>query len=237
VSTSYLETVRAAYRTKLKTIKYATSTSTTMAQTANTITRETGSFITDGWSVGMTGKIADSGSNNGATFTVSGTVAALTLTVTETLIAQTKAQTVSCVLTSTFRNTVAEVYEDFQQTYGTYPSIVLKFGSAKLIPTDSAWKLYDIHIDFGIFCQISADTGLAATSSLVAAQDSLVHDVMRCLAELYTENIVASSGARWHILNEPPVTLMPILPTGDNTGEFGIYGTLKIRNLNKSFDS
>jgi len=76
-----------------------TSTSTTMAQTAHTITRETGSFLTDGWEIGMTGYIADSGSNNGATFTVTA-VEALTLTVSETLNVQSKAQTVSCVLTS-----------------------------------------------------------------------------------------------------------------------------------------
>lgn len=76
-----------------------TSTGTTFAQTASTITRETGSFVTDGWVAGMTGYIADSGSNNGATFTVV-TVAALTLTVSETLNVQSKAQCGSCTLTS-----------------------------------------------------------------------------------------------------------------------------------------
>jgi hypothetical protein len=85
--------------------KDLTSTGTTFAQTASTITRETGSFVTDGWEVGCTGKIADSGSNNGSTFTVTA-VAALTLTVSETLNAQTKAQTVSCTLTNYIANLV-----------------------------------------------------------------------------------------------------------------------------------
>jgi len=83
--------------------KEITSTGTTFAQAAHAITRETGSFIADGWVVGMKGYIADSGSNNGATFTVT-EVSALSMTVSETLNVQTKAQTVSCVLTSYLPN-------------------------------------------------------------------------------------------------------------------------------------
>jgi hypothetical protein len=154
----------------------------------------------------------------------------------ETVRAALRAKLKTIIAGATFRNTVAEVYEDFQGTYGSYPSIVLKFGTAKLRPTDSAWKLYDVYIDFGIFCEIACDTGLAATSTLVAAQDSLVHDVFRCVADLYTENIAASSGARWNVEKTPDVQVTPIFPTGENTGEFLIMGTLKIRNLDKSFD-
>jgi hypothetical protein len=47
----------------------------------------------------MVGKIVDSGSNNGSTFTIT-EVAALTLTVSETLNVQSKAQTVSTTLSS-----------------------------------------------------------------------------------------------------------------------------------------
>jgi len=89
---------RKGSRARISTTK-VTSTGTTFAQTAHTITREVGSFINDGWVVGMTGYIADSGSNDGATFTVT-QVSALTVTVTETLNVQSKAQTVSCVLSS-----------------------------------------------------------------------------------------------------------------------------------------
>lgn len=73
--------------------------SNNMSQAAHSISRETGSFIDEGWEVGMTGTIADSGSNNGTTFTVT-KVTALTLTVSETLTVQSKANTRSCVLTS-----------------------------------------------------------------------------------------------------------------------------------------
>jgi hypothetical protein len=86
-------------RARVANVEVATSSLTTCAQTASTITREAGSFITDGWVVGMTGKIVDSGSNNGSTFTVT-EVAALTLTVSETLNVQSKAQTISTTLTS-----------------------------------------------------------------------------------------------------------------------------------------
>ena len=47
-----------------------------MSQAAHSIDRETGSFITDGWVVGMKGLIADSGTNNGASFTVTAVAAA-----------------------------------------------------------------------------------------------------------------------------------------------------------------
>jgi len=69
------------------------------AQAAHAITRETGSFLADGWEVGMKGAIADSGSNNDATFTVTA-VTALTITVSETLNVQAKASTISTTLLS-----------------------------------------------------------------------------------------------------------------------------------------
>ena len=86
-------------RARVSNVEVTTLALTTCAQTANTITREAGSFITDGWVAGMVGKIVDSGSNNGSTFTVV-TAAALTLTISETFNVQTKAQTVSSALTS-----------------------------------------------------------------------------------------------------------------------------------------
>lgn len=72
---------------------------TTISQQANSITRTTGSFLTDGWVVGMKGYTADSGSNNGATFTI--TVAtALVLTITETFNVQSAGSVGSCTMTS-----------------------------------------------------------------------------------------------------------------------------------------
>jgi hypothetical protein len=76
-----------------------TTTSSTISQQAHSITRTTGSFTTDGWVAGMTGYTADSGSNNGATFTV--TVAtALVLTISETFNVQTAGSVGSCTMTS-----------------------------------------------------------------------------------------------------------------------------------------
>lgn len=74
---------------------------TTISQQAHSITRTTGSFITDGWIVGVTGYTADSGSNNGATFTITaistdGTV----LTISETFNAQSAGAVGSCTMTS-----------------------------------------------------------------------------------------------------------------------------------------
>lgn len=234
---SYLENVRAQWSTKLATIRYAlTPANTAIAQTTGTITRETGSFITDGWADTMTGTIADSGSNNGATFTVV-TAAALTLTVSETLTAQTKAQTISCVLTSyPYRNTVKAVYQTFPATGSvpSYPWIVFHFGEGKLESTNSAWSVYDLRIPFSIFCGITADTSTAATSNLITAQDSLLHDVMRVIAVLYTLNV--NSSPRWNVQNDPPVTFSPIFPGEENTGWFVVRGWMHLRNLDGSFD-
>lgn len=111
-----------------------TSTSTVMSQAANSIDRETGSFVTDGWIVGMKGTIVDSGSNNGATFTVTA-VTALSLTVSETLNVQTKAQTVSCVLTSYIATmlTVSGSNNAFYNMHiGNFGSNVLSVGAVKV---------------------------------------------------------------------------------------------------------
>ena len=72
---------------------------TTISQQANSITRTSGSFLTDGWVAGMKGYTADSGSNNGSTFTI--TVAtALILTISETFNVQSAGAVGSCTMTS-----------------------------------------------------------------------------------------------------------------------------------------
>ncbi|RDE12125.1 MAG: hypothetical protein C4K49_10610 [Candidatus Thorarchaeota archaeon] len=114
--------------------KEITSSGTTFAQAANAITRETGSFVTDGWVVGMKGYIADSGSNNGATFTVT-SVDALSLGVSETLNVQTKAQTVSCVLTSYLPSDITVSGSNnafFNVSIGNYGSQVGSLGGVKV---------------------------------------------------------------------------------------------------------
>ncbi len=86
-------------RARIANVEVTTPANTTIAHTANSITRETGSFLLDGWVAGMKGKTVDSGSNNGSTFTVV-TAAALTLTISETFNVQAKASVGSCVMTS-----------------------------------------------------------------------------------------------------------------------------------------
>ena len=54
------------------------------SQTAHTIVRASGSFITDGWVIGMFGTITQTGPNNGATFHVIA-ITDLVITVSETL--------------------------------------------------------------------------------------------------------------------------------------------------------
>ena len=142
----------------------------------------------------------------------------------------------SIIAGATYRNTVQEVYQDMQESFPAYPSIVFMFGQGKLQAKDSNWALYDLYIPFFIICEIKADTAVTATSTLVAAQDSLLHDVMRVIATLYKKNITAASGPKWNIQNDPPVMFTPVFPTGENLGEFCVYGTLHIRNLDGSFD-
>lgn len=233
-ATSYVEQVRAAFILELQGIKSATTTSSVINQTEHTIARETGSFVTDGWATGMTGKIADSGSNNAATFTCTN-VAALTLTVSEILVEQSKVQVGSCTLTSTFRSTVKKVYKDLPEgSLPEYPSIIFLFGEMKLQPKDDKWSLYDAHIPFWIVCEIAAPTGTTIDSPLTDEQDMLVHDLLRVIGSLYSKHVNAIP--RWNIQKEPEVAVTPIFPTGDNTGEFALYGFLHIRNMNGAFN-
>jgi hypothetical protein len=104
------------------------------SQAAHSIDRETGSFVSDGWIAGMTGKIADSGSNNGATFTVTA-VTALSLTVSETLNVQSKTSTVSCTITNYVANliTVSGSNNTFYNTHiGNFNADVLSVGCVRV---------------------------------------------------------------------------------------------------------
>lgn len=137
--------------------------------------------------------------------------------------------------TGVYRNTVKEVYQDFPTAIGEYPAIVFMLGDGTIVATDSSFETYDLQIPFFVVCDISCNATVTATSTLIAAQDSLLHDVMRVVAILYNKNINAASGPRWFVLNDPPVKFSPVFPMGENTGEFCVYGTLRIRNLDDSF--
>lgn len=86
-------------RARVSNLEVTTPANETISHAAHAINRETGSFITDGWIVGMTGVTVDSGTNNGATFTITA-VSALSLTISETFNVQAKAAVGSCVMTS-----------------------------------------------------------------------------------------------------------------------------------------
>jgi len=93
-------------RARIANVEVTTPANTTIAHAAHAITRETGSFLADGWEVGMTGVTVDSGSNNGASFTIEA-VSALSMTITETFNVQAKASVGSCVMTSYVDDLVA----------------------------------------------------------------------------------------------------------------------------------
>jgi hypothetical protein len=143
------------------------------SQTAHTIVRAAGSFVTDGWEVGMKGYITDSGSNNAATFTVT-VVAALTLTVSETLNVQATTDTVSTVLTS-YLPYVMEVTGSnnsfINLLIGNYGSYAGSTGGLKL--TSAVRNAF-------IGCQIVGAGH--ATPGAVATQSSLrIDEAQECL--------------------------------------------------------
>ena len=96
--------IRMAQRARIvATVVSSSPTASTVTCTASVITRSTGSFVTDGWIVGMTGTLACSGgtanTNQAATIAVTA-VTASTLTVSDTLTAQTAAECTTWVITS-----------------------------------------------------------------------------------------------------------------------------------------
>lgn len=154
------------------------SSSSVISQGAHTIDRETGSFITDGWVTGYTGYITDSGANNGALFTVTGTVTALSLTVIETLTMQTKAQAGACVLTrySATRLHWMQAPEESTLPYVVYQTI------------DDT----DLPIHFG-----NTDTGQARVQFSVVGETKAAKDIMfriRTLIRGKSGQIGGSSG-------------------------------------------
>lgn len=121
-------------RARVANLEVTTPANETIAHAAHAITRETGSFVTDGWIVGMTGVTVDSGSNNGATFTITA-VAALSLTISETFNVQAKASVGSCVMTSYIADLI-EVSGDNNRFHnlhvGNFSSHALSLGGLKV---------------------------------------------------------------------------------------------------------
>ena len=121
-------------RARVSNLEVTTPANETIAHAAHAITRETGSFITDGWIVGMTGVTVDSGTNNGATFTIT-EVSALSLTISETFNVQAKAAVGSCVMTS-YISDLIDVQGDNNRFYniqiGNFSSHALSLGGLKV---------------------------------------------------------------------------------------------------------
>lgn len=138
----------------------------------------------------------------------------------------------------TYRNTVQKVYEDFPPDIPDYPAITFMFGDGTLKTNDSGWTNYNLEIPFFIVCAISANTSVDASSNMIRAQDSLLHDIMRVVAILNKEHIVPTTGSAWYIANEPTVKFSPIFPTKDkNEGRFVVDGVVCIKNMTGSFDA
>lgn len=121
-------------RARISNIEVSTPANETIAHAAHAITRETGSFLTDGWEVGMTGVTVDSGSNNGAPFTITA-VSALSMTIAETFNVQAKTAVGSCVMTS-YISDLIDVSGDnnrfFNIHLGNFSSHALSLGGLKV---------------------------------------------------------------------------------------------------------
>lgn len=126
---------RKANRARIASQEITSLDSAGMSQTAHSITRDDGgSFINDGWVIGMTGYLKDSGGNNGATFTVTN-VTALTLTISETFSVVSKATSASCTLTSYLATVIALSGTNnsfFNVHIGNYGSQVGSLGAVKV---------------------------------------------------------------------------------------------------------
>jgi hypothetical protein len=126
--------VRMYGRARIANTVITSASMTDCSQGVHTIDRLTGSFLTDGWEVGMTGKIVDSGANNGATFTVTG-VTALSITVSETLTEQAATATVSTTITNYLVNliTVSGSNNAFYNVHaGNFSADALSVGGIKV---------------------------------------------------------------------------------------------------------
>lgn len=147
----------------------------------------------------------------------------------ETVRAAFKADLEAITTTNGYRNTVRYVYEDVAIEPTEFPCMTLIFGESTLEPIDGARECYDLHLQFIIYGWVDSYTATGTTSNLVAAQDSLWHDVMKCILPNYTENIV--SNPAWDIQGKPLIRTSPVYPFGENKGIFSIAGTIHVRHL------
>ncbi|MBE3140882.1 MAG: hypothetical protein IMZ53_09895 [Thermoplasmata archaeon] len=145
--------------------------------------------------------------------------------------------------TGSFRNAIAKVYRDLQMSIPEHPSITFRFGADpndvyKFIPTDSNIETFQFTIPFYIVCEFCADSATEySTSPILAAQDSLVHDIHRIVVTLYTKYLNANTPS-WHIDDTVPVQTSPCfaLTGAENQFAFVVYGDLIIRNLDSGLD-
>lgn len=152
----------------------------------------------------------------------------------ETVRAQFKTALEAIVAGSTYRNTVKEVTEDIGVESSRFPSLTLLFTPDFTVTTeDDAWSLYDLHVPFTILCEIKAETSTGTTSNLLSQQDSLIQDVLHCVALNYRDNIIAA--VPWNIQSVPNIRITPVYPSGENKGLFSISGMIHIRNLDNTF--
>ncbi len=152
----------------------------------------------------------------------------------ETVRAAFKVDLEAIVAGATYRNTVKAVCEDMSLEATEFPTLTLLFLPDMTVePIDDTYSCYKLHVPFAIFCEVRADTATSTTSTLLAAQDSLIQDILHCVALNYSANL--RSTPRWNIQGAPNLKVTPVYPSGDNKGLFSILGTIHIHSLDNTF--
>lgn len=136
---------------------------------------------------------------------------------------------------ATYRNTVAAVYEDVSIVATKHPSLTLVFTPDMTVePSDDHYETYNLHVPFTILAEVKAKTTTGTTSQIIAAQDSLLQDILRCISDNYNAHVTGTP--RWNIQGTPNMKVTPIYPSGENAGTFAISGVIHIRDLDGTFE-
>jgi hypothetical protein len=132
--------------------------------------------------------------------------------------------------TGNYENIVKKVYQEIQKEVPEYPSLAIVFARPQTVKViDSAISVFNMNINYGIACYIHTDTDVEKGGTFRTEQYSLFADIYRLIVSISKTSVNASPS--WIVNPSINLEMSPVEPLGQNTGIFGISGSILLRSL------
>jgi hypothetical protein len=119
----------------------------------------------------------------------------------------------------------------------SFPEIGIELGDETLVTKDDAWTLFDQYVPVIVVGTVKCDTDVTVDAThLQLAVESLSHDMKRVIATIIRKYITLTNP--WNIMPTKEIKFVRVQGYGEkrNIGFVGVEFTIKIRNLDASFD-